>query len=100
MAVNNQWSLTVTQAANAQIEHAARHAGATVADLHTPFHAPGADPHQLLAADGEHPNAAGTAVITHAFAQVSPPDTLRATPSSAAGEPAASTPTQLSRHAR
>ncbi|GAA3579764.1 hypothetical protein GCM10022197_41690 [Microlunatus spumicola] len=59
------WSDTVTRAANAAIVLVAGARGATLVDLYAPFKGAGEqDPTGLLAADGDHPDAAGTALIS------------------------------------
>lgn len=61
------WSDQVTRRANVAICQAAARATATCVDLYQPFKADGGkDPTRLLADDGDHPNAAGTAVIAGA----------------------------------
>jgi lysophospholipase L1-like esterase len=60
---------TVTRMANRAICAGASGAGATCVDLYAPFKADGSlDPTGLLAADGDHPNAAGHQVIARALA--------------------------------
>lgn len=62
------WSNDVTVAANKAILQAADAHGATPVDVDEPFQtASGGDPTQLLADDGDHPNAAGVKVIVNAF---------------------------------
>ena len=56
-------SLGLTRAANAAIRSAAVAAGARYVDLFVPFRQPGRDVTSLLAADGDHPNAAGHELI-------------------------------------
>lgn len=64
------WSDRLTRAANSAICSAAGDAGATCVDLYTPFKGDGGtDPTPLLAADGDHPNAAGHDVIATAIAR-------------------------------
>ena len=61
------WSDQVTRAANSAICATATEHGATCVDLYTPFKGDGSDnPTGLLAADGDHPDAAGTAAISRA----------------------------------
>lgn len=63
-----RWSDEVTRALNVSICNAARSAGATCVDLYAPFKGDGSkDPTSLLAADGDHPNAAGNDVISAAL---------------------------------
>ncbi len=59
------WSDEVTRDANATICEAAQLADATCVDLYKPFKGTDGtrDPTPLLADDGDHPNAAGTALI-------------------------------------
>jgi lysophospholipase L1-like esterase len=68
------WSDGVTREANAAICREAAAASATCVDLYTPFE--GVDgrsnPTSLLADDGDHPNAAGHAVITAALLRATP----------------------------
>jgi lysophospholipase L1-like esterase len=68
------WSDGVTKAANAAICRDAVAASATCVDLYTPF--VGSDgqrnPTSLLADDGDHPNAAGHAVIAAALLEATP----------------------------
>lgn len=69
------WSLRVTDAANAAICRAARATGAVCVDLVAPFRAAGhGDPTPLLADDGDHPDAAGMKVIVAALMQATPGD--------------------------
>jgi lysophospholipase L1-like esterase len=59
------WSDRVTQASNTAICQAAARSESTCVDLYHPFKPdPGADPTNLLSDDGDHPNAAGTALIS------------------------------------
>lgn len=59
------WSDTVTRQANDAIAHVAAARGATLVDLYAPFRGDGTqDPTSLLAADGDHPDKAGTALIS------------------------------------
>lgn len=59
------WSDAVTRQANAAIAQVAGAQGATLVDLYAPFKGDGsADPIGLLAPDGDHPDAAGTALIS------------------------------------
>ena len=59
------WSDAVTRHANAAIAQVAARHGATLVDLYTPFKGDGnQDPTGLLAADGDHPDVAGTALIS------------------------------------
>lgn len=61
------WSDRVTRAANAAIGADTRRYGATYVDLYTPFKDNGEhDPTGLLADDGDHPDPAGTALISQA----------------------------------
>ena len=59
------WSDAVTRAANAAITRVADAHAATLVDLYAPFKGDGdGDPTHLLADDGDHPDAAGTALIS------------------------------------
>ena len=59
------WSDTVTREANAAITAVADAHAATLVDLYAPFKGDGSqDPTDLLAHDGDHPDAAGTALIS------------------------------------
>lgn len=61
------WSDTVTRRANAAITTVASAHRATLVDLYAPFKGDGSgDPTSLLADDGDHPDAAGTALISRA----------------------------------
>jgi lysophospholipase L1-like esterase len=61
------WSDALTRKANAAISTVAAQHGATLVDLYAPFKGDGSqDPTHLLAPDGDHPNAAGTALICRA----------------------------------
>jgi len=63
-----RWSDELTRALNVSICTAARNAGATCVDLYAPFKGDGSkNPTELLAADGDHPNAAGNQVISSAL---------------------------------
>ena len=63
-----RWSDELTRALNVSICNAARNAGATCVDLYAPFKGDGSkNPTSLLAADGDHPNAAGNQVISAAL---------------------------------
>lgn len=61
------WSEQVTEAANRVICSAATRQQATCVDLDRWFDDEGSDPTRLLAADGDHPNAAGVDVIVTAL---------------------------------
>lgn len=61
------WTDEVTLAANKAICDASRRNGVACVDVDAAFVAQGADPTPLLADDGDHPNAAGTAVIAKAL---------------------------------
>ena len=64
------WSDTVTRRANTAIATVASAHRATLVDLYAPFKGDGsADPTRLLADDGDHPDAAGTALISRAVLQ-------------------------------
>lgn len=59
------WSDQITRAANQAIRSSADRTGAACVDLYGPFRShPGDDPTDLLADDGDHPNPAGTALIS------------------------------------
>jgi lysophospholipase L1-like esterase len=67
------WSDLLTRAANAQICEAARRGGATCVDLYSPFKGDGSkNPTSRLAADGDHPNAAGHQLIASALLASTP----------------------------
>jgi lysophospholipase L1-like esterase len=67
------WSADVTAAANQQICAAARSAGDVCVDLVPVFKPGGSDPTPLLAADGDHPNAAGVQATVRALLASTPP---------------------------
>ncbi len=69
-----RWSDGLTRAANNLIKRATRKIEAHYIDLYTPFEGPerDADPTGLLAADGDHPNAAGHQLIARALADAEP----------------------------
>lgn len=56
-------SIQLTHQVNRAIRAVVAKAGADYVDLFTPFHAPGLTEDSLLAADGDHPDAAGHALI-------------------------------------
>lgn len=62
-----QASLRLTGRANAVISSVARAAGARYVDLFGPFERSGRDVTSLMAADGDHPDAAGHALIARAL---------------------------------
>ena len=63
-----RWSDELTRALNTTICDVAQQAGATCVDLYAPFKGDGTlNPTALLAADGDHPNAAGNQVISSAL---------------------------------
>jgi lysophospholipase L1-like esterase len=63
-----RWSDELTRALNVSICNSARNAGATCVDLYAPFKGDGSkNPTELLAGDGDHPNAAGNDVISSAL---------------------------------
>jgi lysophospholipase L1-like esterase len=69
------WSDAVTKSANAQICAAAEVAADTCVDIYTPFEGAGErNPTDLLAGDGDHPNAAGHELIAEALLQAEPLD--------------------------
>ncbi|GAA0944848.1 hypothetical protein GCM10009554_39300 [Kribbella koreensis] len=61
-------SFALTRATNAATADAARSDGATYVDIFTAFEKPGQDVTTLLAPDGDHPNAAGHALIARSLA--------------------------------
>ncbi len=63
----------LTHQVNAAIRSASARAGARFVDLYAPFHGPAGDQDDtaLLAADGDHPSAAGHAVIARALLDAS-----------------------------
>jgi lysophospholipase L1-like esterase len=62
------WSDAVTRSANAVIGSAAAAQGDQTVDLYTPFEGAGDhNPTELLADDGDHPNAAGNRLIAEAL---------------------------------
>lgn len=74
MTVNN----ALTAAVNRGLAAAAAAATATYVDLQAAFHrSPGEDDTDLLAADGDHPNAAGHIAIAQTLRSVGLPSTLR-----------------------
>ncbi|MDX6284030.1 MAG: hypothetical protein QOH03_5101 [Kribbellaceae bacterium] len=66
-------SFALTRAANAAIAGVARSDGATYVDIFTPFEKPGQDVTTLLSPDGDHPNAAGHALIAQTLAAAGVP---------------------------
>jgi lysophospholipase L1-like esterase len=67
------WSDTLTRAESAQVCAAARQAGATCVSLYAPFKGNGSvNPTSLLAADGDHPNAAGHQLIASTLLAATP----------------------------
>jgi lysophospholipase L1-like esterase len=66
------WATDVTTVANRHICAAARSAGDTCVDLVPAFKAGGADPTRLLAADGDHPDAAGVRAIVRTLLTATP----------------------------
>ena len=68
-----RWSDELTRALNNTICTVARNAGATCVDLYAPFKGDGSrNPTALLAADGDHPNAAGNNLISAALMAATP----------------------------
>jgi len=68
-----RWSDELSRALNSTICRVARDAGATCVDLYAPFKGDGSlNPTTLLAADGDHPNAAGNQVISAALMAATP----------------------------
>ena len=67
------WSDALTHAESTQICDAARQAGATCVSLYAPFKGNGSiNPTPLLAADGDHPNAAGHQLIASTLLAATP----------------------------
>ncbi|HEY5249219.1 MAG TPA: SGNH/GDSL hydrolase family protein [Dermatophilaceae bacterium] len=67
------WSDTLTRAESTQVCAAARKAGATCVSLYAPFKGGGSiNPTSLLAADGDHPNAAGHQLIASTLLAATP----------------------------
>jgi lysophospholipase L1-like esterase len=67
------WSDRLTRAVNGAICSGARAAGARCVDLYAPFKGNGSkDPTHLLAADGDHPNAAGHRLIARVLLAATP----------------------------
>lgn len=64
-----QASLELTRRANAAIQTVATAAGARYVDLYRPFEESGRDVTALMAADGDHPDAAGHALIAQTLLQ-------------------------------
>jgi lysophospholipase L1-like esterase len=72
-SVFTSWSDALTRAESTQICHGARRAGATCVSLYAPFKGDGSmNPTSLLAADGDHPNAAGHQAIASALLGATP----------------------------
>jgi lysophospholipase L1-like esterase len=69
-------SFALTRAVNAAVRDIARTDGATYVDIFTPFEKPGLDVTTLLAPDGDHPNAAGHALIAQTLATAGIPGVL------------------------
>lgn len=68
-----RWSDRLTRAVNGAICAGARSAGARCVDLYAPFKGDGGkDPTNLLAADGDHPNAAGHRLIARVLLAATP----------------------------
>jgi lysophospholipase L1-like esterase len=69
-----RWSDRLTRAVNGAICSGARSAGARCVDLYAPFKGGhgGKDPTHLLAADGDHPNAAGHRLIARVLLAATP----------------------------
>jgi lysophospholipase L1-like esterase len=68
-----QASIDLTRRVNASIEMSSRAAGATYVDLFTPFQSRGTRITSLLADDGDHPDAAGHALIARVLLAVGLP---------------------------
>lgn len=68
-----RWSDGLTRCLNARLRSTARAHGATYVDLYAPFKGTGdSDPTGLLADDGDHPDAAGHAIIARALLDALP----------------------------
>lgn len=70
------WSRAVSRAANAEICAAARRAEAICVDTYTPFVGNDSDPTDLLASDGDHPNAKGEALLVKQLVDATPAGTF------------------------
>jgi lysophospholipase L1-like esterase len=72
-AAFQSWSDALTRAESTQICNAARRASATCVSLYAPFKGNGSvNPTSLLAADGDHPNAAGHQLIASTLLAATP----------------------------
>jgi lysophospholipase L1-like esterase len=72
------WSDLLTRAEDSKICEGAERGGATCVDLYAPFKADGSkDPTPLLAADGDHPDAAGHKVIASALLAKTPASSVK-----------------------
>ena len=72
-AAFQSWSDALTRAESTQICDGARSAGATCVSLYAPFKGTGSiNPTSLLAADGDHPNAAGHQLIASTLLAATP----------------------------
>jgi lysophospholipase L1-like esterase len=70
------WSRTVSRSANAAICAAARAGHATCVDTYRPFLAGDGEPDEYLSDDGDHPNAAGVALIVRRLVAATPVGTF------------------------
>jgi len=70
------WGRQVSRAANAEICRVSRENGAVCVDTYAPFLAHGGDPDRYLAADGDHPNAAGVDLIAAQLQKATPKGAL------------------------
>ena len=68
------WQEAITDTTNAEIRRQAQQHGDVYVDLVAPFRGPdgGDDPTRLLAADGDHPNAAGVRALARALVAAHP----------------------------
>jgi lysophospholipase L1-like esterase len=72
-AAFQSWSDALTRAESTQICHGAQSAGASCVSLYAPFKGNGSiNPTSLLAADGDHPNAAGHQLIASTLLAATP----------------------------
>jgi lysophospholipase L1-like esterase len=72
-AAFQSWSDVLTRAESTQICHGAQSAGASCVSLYAPFKGNGSiNPTSLLAADGDHPNAAGHQLIASTLLAATP----------------------------
>jgi len=69
-----RWSRGVSRVANRAICKVSAVNGAVCVDTYDPFFAHGEDPDRYLAADGDHPNKAGVALIAEQLQKATPKD--------------------------